>query len=156
MKSVVKLSAFLLIALLLASCAASHGAPNRPWRVAVTTTGGIAGRGTGDFAIASDGKVEARLFDGRECRFTASAAELRRFEELLGKARPREWKRSYVPENPCCDRFEYTLTYDEASVETTTKWIDDPLPMPADLVALADAIVGGAASLRVIAAERCQ
>lgn len=150
-KTPVKLSAILL--LLLAGCAASHATPKRPWRVEVTTAGGIAGRGTGDYAIDSDGKVAARLFNGRDCTFTTSAAPI---EALLAKARPQEWKASYVPENACCDRFEYTLTYDEAGEKTTVKWIDDPLPMPDDLVALSNAIVGGdATSLRMQAAERC-
>ena len=152
MKSPVKLSAILLV--LFIGCTATHATPKKPWRVDVTTTGGIAGRGTGDYAIDSDGKVTARLFNGRECSFTTSPDAI---EALLAKARPKKWKESYIPENPCCDRFEYTLTYDEAGAKTTVKWIDDPLPMPADLVALADAIVGGGAtSIRMQATERCQ
>jgi hypothetical protein len=152
MKSSVKLSAIFLV--LLAGCTATHATPKRPWRVEVTTSGGITGRGTGDYAIDSGGKVTARLSDGRACTFTADAA---RIEALLAKARPAEWKESYFPENPCCDRFEYTLTYDEAGAKTATKWVDDPLPMPADLVALSQAIVGGdATSLRMLAAEQCR
>jgi hypothetical protein len=152
MKSPVKLSALLL--LLFAACAASQAAPKRPWRVEVTTTGGIAGRGTGDYAIDSDGNVTARLIDGRSCTFKTSPNNI---EAILTKARPSEWKESYLPENPCCDRFEYTLTYDEAGVKKTTKWIDDPLPRPADLVALANAIVGGEpSSIRMLAGEQCR
>jgi len=151
-KNAVKLSALSLI--LFAGCAASHAAPKRPWRVEVTTSGGITGRGTGNYAIDSDGKVVARLFNGRECTFTTDAGGI---EAILAKARPNDWKESYVPENTCCDRIEYTLTYDEAGVKKTTTWIDDPLPMPADLVALSDAIVGGdAASIRMLATERCK
>jgi hypothetical protein len=152
MKNAAKLSALFLI--LLSACTATHATPKRPWRVEVTTTGGLAGRGAGDYAVDSDGKVTARLFNGRECSFTTSVAGI---EALLAKARPGKWKESYVPENPCCDRIEYTLTYDEAGAKTSTKWIDDPLPRPADLVALADAIVGGdATSIRMLAAEQCQ
>lgn len=151
-KSPVKLSALLL--LFFAACTASHAAPKRPWRVEVTTTGGITGRGAGDYAIDSDGKVTARLADNRACTFTTSPEGI---EAILTKARPGEWKESYVPENPCCDRFEYTLTYDEAGVKKTTKWIDDPLPRPADLVGLANAIVGGEpSSIRMLAAEQCR
>jgi len=156
-KTDMKFSALFLAVLLLAGCAASHAAPKRPWRVEVTTSGGFAGRGAGDYAIDSDGKVAARLFNGSACTYTASADDLRRVEELLAKARPREWKESYVPENPCCDRIEYTLTFDEAGTKTTTKWIDDPLPMPEDLVAVSNAIVGGeATSVRMRATERCK
>ena len=152
-KSSVKLSA-LLLALFVAGCTAPYADAKRSWRVEVTTSGGLAGRGAGDYAIDSGGKVEARLFNGRECAFTTDAAPI---EEILASAQPQRWKGSYVPENACCDRIEYVLTYDEAGTITTTKWIDDPLPMPADLVALSNAIVGmGPTSIRTLATERCQ
>lgn len=152
MKNRVKLSAFLL--LLLTSCVATHATPKKPWRVEIKTTGGFSGRGAGDYAIDSTGTVTARLADGRSCSFTTDPKHI---EALLAKADTEQWKESYAPEDPCCDRIEYTLTYDEAGEVVTTKWIDDPLPMPADLVALADAIVGGGAtSLRMQSAERCK
>ena len=152
-----KLSASFLLLFALAACAASQGAPKRPWRVEVTTSGGFAGRGAGDYAIDSDGKVDARLFNGNACKFTTSADDLRRFETILGESHPEQWAPSYVPDDPCCDRIEYVLTFDEAGVKKTTKWIDDPLPMPGGLTALADAMMGGdAKSVRMQAAERCQ
>lgn len=152
-KSSVKLSALLLISFA-AACTAAHDDAIRPWTVAVKTEGGIAGRGAGDYAVDSHGRVTAKLFDGRDCTFTMDVAAI---DELLSSARPREWKESYVPENQCCDRIHYTLTYDDAGVKTVTSWIDDPLPMPADLVALSNAIVGGdAASVRSTASERCR
>lgn len=151
-KITVKLSALFL--LLVTGCTATHATPKEPWRVAVTTTGGITGRGTGDYAVDSAGKVTARLPNGRPCDFTISPD---RIASLLANAKPDAWMESYVPENPCCDRFEYTLTYDEAGATKTTQWVDDPLPMPADLVAIANAIVGGdATSIRMQATERCQ
>ncbi len=153
MKNVAKLSAFLLT-LLGTGCAASQTAPQRPWRIEVTTSGGITGRGAGDYSIASDGKATAKLFDGRTCTFDAPVD---RIEALLADARPGEWKESYVPENDCCDRISYRLVYDEAGRMTATSWIDDPLPMPADLIALSGAIIGGeATSIRMLAAERCR
>lgn len=156
-KNTVKLSALFLTAFVLAGCAATQAGPRRPWRVDVITSGGFAGRGAGDYAIDSDGKAAARLFNGNACTYTAAADDLRRIEELLANARPREWKESYVPKDPCCDRITYTLTFDEAGTKTTSTWIDDPLPMPEDLVALSNAIVGGdATSIRMQAAERCK
>ena len=152
MKNRVKLSALLLI--LLTSCTVTHATPRKPWRVEVKTTGGFSGRGTGDYAIDSDGKVTARLVDGRSCSFTIDP---QRIETLLANADADQWKESYLSEDPCCDRFEYTLTYEQAGDVVTTKWIDDPPPMPKDLVALANAIVGGdATSLRMQSAERCK
>jgi hypothetical protein len=78
-----------------------------------------------------------------------------RFRTLLTNARPEGWKESYVPEESCCDRFEYQLTLDEAGTKHTVKWIDDPLPMPGDLQALADAMVGSE-SLRVQYGAQCR
>ena len=155
METPVKLSAFSLI-LLIAACTTTYAGPRRPWRVEVTTAGGFAGQGTGNYAIDSDGQVTAKLFDGRQCTFEAAAEDVDRIEELLARARPREWKASYEPEETCCDRFAYTLTYDEAGAVTRTRWIDHPLPMPKDLAALADAIVGGGdGSIRMLATRRC-
>jgi len=157
MKTSVKLFAFLVALLGVFSCAASRSTPQEPWRIEVVTTGGFAGRGAGNYAVDHEGSVSAKLFNGNSCTFRLTEDELRRIRELLAKARPREWKESYVPENPCCDRIEYTLTVDEAGVQSKTTWIDDPLPRPADLVALADAIIGGeAASIRMLATTRCE
>ena len=155
MKNRVKLSAILF--LLFAACTASYAAPKRPWHIEVKTDGGFSGRGAGDYALDSDAKVTARLMNGKACTFTISPEELARFETILGAARPERWKPSYVPEEACCDRFHYALTYDEAGTVRTTEWIDSPLPMPKDLVAVKDAIVGGEpSSVRMLANERCQ
>jgi len=141
----------------LTMCAASHSKPQTPWRVEIATSGGIAGRGMGTFAIASDGTVSVKTMTGTTCSNRATDDEIARIEELLAAARPEQWSASYAPENRCCDRFEYTLTIEEADRKTTTEWIDDPLPMPADLTALADAIVGGGeASLRRKYGELCR
>jgi hypothetical protein len=154
-KSSVKLSAILLM--LLVGCTASHAAPKRPWRVEVKTDGGFAGRGIGTYVLGSDASATAELMNGKGCTFTLSADELSRFESILATARPETWKESYVTENTCCDRILYDLMYEEAGERRTTRWIDAPLPMPADLVALSNAIVGGdATSIRMLAAERCK
>ncbi len=153
MKSSVKLSALLLV-LLLASCTASYAAPKRPWRVEIKTDGGFIGKGIGTYALNSDGKATVTPISGRECTFDMDVAPI---EKILAHAKPREWKDSYVPEDPCCDRVHYALTYDEAGVKTVTEWIDSPLPMPKDLVELSRAIVGGdPTSVRMMASERCR
>jgi hypothetical protein len=151
-----KLSGIVLSVFLTAGCAVSGTRPVEPWRVEVATSGGIAGRGMGTYAVASDGNVTATLSDGRSCSFALSSGELRGIADRLRDARPSSWKPSYIPANPCCDRFEYVLTLDEAGTITKTKWIDDPLPMPADLEALANALVGGEKSIRSLAIERCR
>lgn len=148
--------AIFLVALLVTACAASRNDElAEPWRVGVTTEGGFAGRGIGAFSIQSNGTVEVTTMQGKRCTFQASEEERLRFRELLTAARPERWAPSYVPEEHCCDRIEYTLTLD-AGRTTTTRWIDEPLPMPDDLTALADRIVGGSESLRVTYDPRCQ
>ena len=149
-----KLSALAMI--LLMSCAASQTDSKRPWRIEVTSSGGLVGRGAGNYAIDSDGKIAVTTTAGRTCSFQATADELARFGKLIDQARPDSWKESYAPENRCCDRFEYKLTLDRGGSQRTTEWIDDPLPMPADLQAIADAMVGAPGSLRVDYAPRCQ
>lgn len=155
METVMKLSVVATMMLVL-SCAASHTAPVEPWSVSVTSSGGIAGRGAGSYAIASDGQVSVTSMSGRSCTFRATEEEIRRFKELLTNARPETWEPSYIPKDPCCDRFEYELVLDEAGKKQTVKWIDDPQPMPKDLVALTDAMVGAPPSLRVTYGAQCQ
>lgn len=152
MKNALQLSA--IVVLILTACAASR--PEEPWRVEVRTVGGFSGHGIGSYAIDSDGNISVEQPNGKACSYRATSDELRQIRRLLGDARPREWKPSYNPKNTCCDRIHYALFIDEASVVTRTQWIDAPLPMPADLVALTDAIVGGEDSIRVRSAERCR
>ncbi len=149
-----KLSA--LAVLLFVSCAASQSSqPVEPWRIEVVSSGGITGRGAGNYAIDSDGKIALRSMTGTNCTFDATAGELARFEQLVANARPESWSASYKPENSCCDRFEYELTLDRSGVQRKTDWVDDPAPMPRDLAAITEAIVGGAGSLRVMYGGKC-
>ena len=150
-----KLSVMIAMMLTL-SCAASRTKPIEPWSIAVTSSGGLAGRGAGSYAIDSAGKISVTTMMGRSCTFQATDEEMSRFRELLTNARPETWNESYIPSDPCCDRFEYELTLDEAGAKTTVKWIDDPEPMPKDLAALTDAMVGAPPSLRVAYGSQCQ
>lgn len=149
-----KLSAIAAMMLML-SCAASSTAPVEPWSIEVTSSGGIAGKGAGSYSINSAGDVAVTSMTGKRCTFRATDEELTRFRELLTKARPDTWKVSYIPKESCCDRFEYEMTIDEAGEKHTVKWIDDPEPMPADLKALTDAMVGPPPSLRVTYGGKC-
>lgn len=146
----------ILAMMVLTACAASHSRPNRPWRMELVTSGGFAGKGNGNYTIDSDGKIGVVATNGKSCSFDAAPEDVARFEELLRNAKPEAWAESYVPENSCCDRFEYVLTIDEAGVKRTVRWIDDPLPMPQDLEAISNAMTGGADSLRVRFGDRCR
>ncbi len=141
----------LLIAMIATACAASPSKPTAPWRVEVTTSGGIAGRGIGSAAIDSQGNVSVTTMARKTCANHATAEEFANIETLLGMSKPAKWG-SYVPENACCDRIEYTLTFEEGDKKYGARWIDDPLPRPADLVKVADAM----GALRQKYAEQCK
>ena len=151
-----KLSRIFLSLTIVVGCTAARSAPERPWRIEVTTSGGLTGSGIGTFALDSDGKIAIRQMNGEPCSYDASKEELARIESLLGKADPAGWRESYLPENTCCDRIEYTMTVDEAGEIASTRWLDAPPPMPRDLTALAEAMVGGQDSIRAESAERCR
>ena len=155
-ETAMKLSIVATLMLLMLSCAASQTKPAEPWSIEVTSSGGLAGRGAGSYAIDSSGRISMTTMMGKSCTFTASEEEMRRFTELLTNARPETWAASYIPKDPCCDRFEYELTLDEAGTKHTVRWIDDPEPMPNDLAALTNAMVGPPPSLRVTYGPKCQ
>ena len=141
--------------MLMLSCAASRTTPAEPWSISVTSSGGLAGKGAGSYSIDSAGDIHVTSMTGKRCSFRATDEELARFRELLMNARPESWKESYVPKESCCDRFEYEMTIDEAGKKRTVRWIDDPDPMPADLAALTNAMVGPPPSLRVTYGGQC-
>lgn len=151
-----KLSRIFLALTIVTACAAARSKPERPWRIEVSTSGGITGEGIGTFAIDSDGRVAVRGMNGAECSYAATKGELEHIETLLGNTRREAWRESYVPENSCCDRIEYALTVDEAGEITSTRWLDGPPPLPKDLHALAEAMVAGETSIRAASAERCR
>ncbi|HYP18101.1 MAG TPA: hypothetical protein VEQ65_12890 [Opitutus sp.] len=152
-ETAMKLSAAAI--LLFVACAASQSAPVKPWRVEVTTSGGITGRGNGGWGIDSEGKISVTAMNRRTCTYDATPEELRRFETLLANARPETWKDSYVPEDNCCDRIEYRMTVVRGDQERKIVWIDDPMPMPKDLDAIAKAVTGVAPSLRTEYGPQC-
>ena len=151
-----KLSRMLMSVLIVAACVGARSAPRRPWRIEVSTTGGMTGRGTGNFAVDSDGNVDVRRMNGEACTYAIAKEELDRIEALLGAAEPRKWRESYLPENTCCDRVIFTLKIDEDGDISATRWLDAPPQAPKDLFALADAIVGPEHSLRADSAEHCK
>jgi hypothetical protein len=125
---------WLLLVVVALGCGTSSPTTVRPWTLELATSGGITGRGLGTIRIDSGGTAVVG-----DC--SSNVTDLERFDALLANARPAQWRESYVPENPCCDRIEYALTADIAGRTHRTRWIDDPLPMPADLTAIGDALL---------------
>jgi hypothetical protein len=100
--------------------------------------------------------VNITTMAGKSCTGRADEEELSRFAALVENARPDRWASSYVPENPCCDRIEYTMTVERGGATRMVKWVDDPAPMPTDLQAIVDAMVGAASSIRVRHGGKCE
>jgi len=129
----------LLIPLILFGCALTP--VRRPWKLELMTSGGFTGKGSGSITIDSAGAVNITMANGAHCSVKATDDELKRYDALLTSAHPEKWRRSYAPENKCCDRIEYDLTLTSADRKYVTDWISAPLPMPNDLSALGDALL---------------
>jgi hypothetical protein len=148
-------------AILMASCSAAPHAEqgdvaSKPWRIELTTAGGIAGKGTGALTASSTQDLTLTSMTGKRCEFTLTDTETGTISTILEDAAPSAWSQSYVPEDPCCDRIEYEMTISIGGEIHSVVWIDDPLPMPEDLRKLVNAITAGPDNLRAKYAERCR
>ena len=159
------MSTMFFLAMSFHGCAASNGtsdtpaeaASMKPWRIALTSSGGFAGRGAGNYAIDSTGRIEVTTTSGKTCNYQATEAELGRFSDLVARSKAGDWKTSYAPADRCCDRIEYNLSLELDGKAYATEWIDQPEPMPEELNALWMAITGGAGeSLRNAYEQRCR
>jgi hypothetical protein len=144
----------LLAAIVLTACAASPR-PAEPWKIQLKSSGGFAGQGAGTYTVESTGKVTAASPFFKGCSYSLSADELRQFRKVLGAAKPETWKKSYMPENRCCDRFEWVLTFEEGPKSYTTEWLDSGPPMPEDLTAVIEMLSESPSSIRSTAPRRC-
>jgi hypothetical protein len=111
------------------------GADEPAWQIEITTSGGFTGHGAGDLTTSADGRLVLRP----GCALRLTEKDLRDVGTLVEKAKPREWKASYVrPTNPngCCDMIRMTLTLTRGGTRWTSTWFDDHLPLPADLEAI--------------------
>jgi hypothetical protein len=135
-----------VIALALAAFSAFN-ADEPAWRIEISTSGGVTGRGVGGMSVSADGALAPRS----GCALRLTESDLRAISELVDKAKPEEWKPSYVtPANPhgCCDQVKTTLTLTRGEKRWTSTWYNDHLPMPADLEAIADALFSNPKSVR--------
>lgn len=127
----------LFAVLLLVACAGSTAKPaDGPWRLQLTSSGGITGRGHGALTIDSKGTVVVKTMTGKTCELRESDEALAKLAAEVHAATPDRWAASYVPENNCCDRIQWVLTFERGGEKRETEWIDDPKPMPKDLAAI--------------------
>jgi hypothetical protein len=144
------------LGLLILTIGCSTTSPDEPWRMTLTTAGGLTGSGIGSYVFDSTGSIEIVAMSGARCLLSAAPDELTRMQRLVAAARDEPWRDSYAPEERCCDRIEYVLTLDTGGATRRVEWIDDPLPMPPALTGLSEALAGGRDSLRVKYADRCR
>jgi hypothetical protein len=119
------------------------------WSVQVVTSGGIRGRGRGEFVVTSTGALTCtRASD--QCSRMLSEDEARRVAALIAAATAgAEWVRQ--PESTCSDCFKTTMTLRRREGEIVrslvAQWDDSQAAAP-PLRRLADAIValGGSAA----------
>jgi hypothetical protein len=125
----------------------SLSADSHAWALAITSGGGLSGRGAGNLKIDSEG---ATVGNGGSAR--AQPAALQPLVAALAAARPEMWHACYVqPGNPggCCDQFSYTLTLRRRTADRKDEryeffWYTDSSDrLPSD----ASAIVSAARSL---------
>lgn len=93
------------------------------WRLKLTSSGGISGRGGGEVTINSRGEVVAVRpaaggRPGPSCETRLRPSQLRALGRAVLSAKPAAWRARYVdPQNPdgCCDQFSYQLELELSS-----------------------------------------
>ncbi|HEX9290256.1 MAG TPA: hypothetical protein VF904_12095 [Anaeromyxobacteraceae bacterium] len=118
-----------------------------PWRVEVTTYGGLSGRGAGAVKVRSGGEIEVVTLSGQRCERRLETTALAKLEEALRRARPARWRsRYFMPDNPtgCCDQVSTTLALirgtGPAEKRFVTGWFDESRRLvPHDALALQEA-----------------
>jgi hypothetical protein len=126
---------------------AGPDAPSVPWRVEVTTHGGLSARGAGAVKIRSSGEVEVVTLAGQRCDLRVEPKALAKVEQALQGARPTRWRsRYFMPDNPtgCCDQVSTTLALVRGAgpgeKRFITGWYDESRQLVArDAVALQEA-----------------
>jgi len=118
-----------------------------PWRVEVTTYGGLSGRGAGAVKVRSGGEIEVVTLSGQRCERRLETTALAKLGQALRRARPTRWRsRYFMPDNPtgCCDQVSTTLAVirgtGPAEKRFVTGWFDESRRLvPHDALALQEA-----------------
>lgn len=130
----------LIVVVLLAACAGSQQPADEPWRVEMTSSGGIAGKGMGSLAIDSAGAFTVTTMSGKTCPDKLSDDESQRLAKAVANAKPETWQKPGA-ESICCDRIEWSLALTVGGKTHTVTWIDDPkFAMTDDLRALTNVL----------------
>ena len=117
------------------------------WKIEITTTGGIAGTGTGGLTVSSNGTLVITLINKKSCTYPLTASELQMISAALANAAPGKWLECYSladVSTHCCDMVTTTMKLSQRGGRDVfvTSWLMAPLP--ADLQGLVDVLRGPA------------
>jgi hypothetical protein len=128
------------VLLLNAACTAAALSPDpadAPAAVSFTVTGGFAGIQE-RLEVGSDGHLALFVQESAAGEGRLADADRQRLQTLLASAAFRRLEKSYMPGDPCCDRFTYALQVervDGTQRVTTMDGVTWPQPL-ADAIAL--------------------
>ena len=77
------------------------------WNIEITTTGGIAGNGSGTVTLSSDG-VAMITHGAQRCAYRVPPDELAAIDAAVRSAQPAQWEESYEVAR-CCDLIRTTV-----------------------------------------------
>ena len=118
------------------------------WKIEITTTGGIAGTGTGGLTVSSSGTLVVTLINKKSCTYQLTADELQMLNAAIANAQPRTWLECYSladVSTHCCDLVTTTLKLTERGGRDVfaTSWLTGGA-LPADLQGILDVLRGPA------------
>ena len=121
--------------------------PATDWKIEITTTGGIAGIGTGGMTVSSDGMITITSISGENCAYQLKAEDLQSLKGALQNAQPAAWLECYSPADVhmhCCDLVRTTMTMSQGGGRDvfTTSWLTGIPPFPTDPRNLVDLFRG--------------
>ena len=120
------------LALLLVACASEAGTQppsgdqGAYWMVEYHRQGGIAGWND-HLVIYADGHCELTR-EGQPADCALGAGTVGELESTLEASKLFDLNAEYLPQNPCCDRFEYTIRYDKDGRSHTVRTMDGATP----------------------------
>ena len=123
--------------------------PPADWKIEISTTGGIAGVGTGGLTLSSNGTLVITLINKKSCSYQLTASELQMAGSAIGAASPGGWLECYVladTRTHCCDLITTTMTMTRNGGRDVyvVSWLTGTPPFPADLQNLVDVLRGPA------------
>ena len=121
--------------------------PTTDWKIEITTTGGIAGTGTGGLTLTSGDSLAITLINKKSCMYQLTVSEMQMVNTALANAAPGNWLECYSladVNTHCCDMVTTTMKLSQRGGRDVfvTSWLMAPLP--ADLQGLVDVLRGPA------------